>query len=258
LGFLTEKKTQLSAFNIKFKYLEQVNRKVMSMDYAILESPDGQNKKQLAYNNIDAEDLIYDNSNLNNIVNTIINILSEALGLFSYAAIILMLNPILILFLLATTLVPYYVTKHVQKLEYEYRHQWGEYGRKMNYIGYTFVNWNRLKDIILYSMIPMLLSLFWNVIEEMIQWRNKYQKKYFLGVDVVGGLLSLIRNGFAYGVLIYKVLYDGMSISDFVFYFGIVTGFSSWLSGILNSAGELNKSNLSFCDLREFLNMPDC
>ena len=48
-----------------------------------------------------------------------------------------------------------------------------------------------------------------------------------------------------------------MSIGNFILYFGVVSGFSTWLSGIVVNLNELNRIHLETCDLRDFLEMED-
>lgn len=73
----------------------------------------------------------------------------------------------------------------------------------------------------------------------------------------MSALLTLLQNSAAYGFLIYAVVAKDMSISSFVFYFGIITGFSGWLSGLLNGCADALQCSRSFCDLRLYLQLPE-
>lgn len=64
-------------------------------------------------------------------------------------------------------------------------------------------------------------------------------------------------DGLTYGFLIYLVIYKNMPLGNFVFYFGAVAGFSTWLSGIIKNINSLNTMSLEVSDLREYLEMED-
>lgn len=78
-----------------------------------------------------------------------------------------------------------------------------------------------------------------------------------MGVDVFAGLLTFIRDGAAYGFLIYCILEKGMSAADFVFYFGLISQYSSWLLGLIWHYSEVERTSLNFSDVREFLDIKD-
>ena len=51
-------------------------------------------------------------------------------------------------------------------------------------------------------------------------------------MDVFAGLLTFVRDGAAYGFLIYRILEEGMSAADFVFYFGMISQYSATNPGL--------------------------
>lgn len=78
-----------------------------------------------------------------------------------------------------------------------------------------------------------------------------------MGADAFGGLLNFARDGVAYGFLLYCIVEKGMSAADFVFYFGLISQYSSWLLGLIGHYGELQRTAFAFNDVREFLEIPD-
>src|SRR5699024_4831130 len=87
-----------------------------------------------------------------------------------------------------------------------------------------------------------------------IEKQNTY-RKYL--ANLVDGLLAFLRDGMAYGFLIYSVLYRDMAIGNFVLYFGAIGGFSNWISGIIKDINDLNRVHLDTSDLREYFDMED-
>lgn len=103
-------------------------------------------------------------------------------------------------------------------------------------------------------------SWFQEMYSIFLKRRLYFQKKaiyrrYF--ANVMDGLLILLRDGLAYGFLIYSVIYQDMTIGEFILYFGAVAGFSTWLTGIVKEFNSLNAASLVICDLRDYLEMED-
>ena len=69
-------------------------------------------------------------------------------------------------------------------------------------------------------------------------------------MDIV---LTFLKNGVAYAVLISMVLNKGISVSNFLLYFAAVSGYSAWVSGILEKVLRLHRQSLDISILREFL-----
>jgi ABC-type multidrug transport system fused ATPase/permease subunit len=99
-------------------------------------------------------------------------------------------------------------------------------------------------------------DLFKSALNERMGWVKK-QKKISYAADMGSVSLSLMRDGLAYGYLIYRMLNNGMPIAEFVLYFGIIGGFSGWLAGLIGDINSLKNMSLSICDLREFLDILD-
>ena len=70
--------------------------------------------------------------------------------------------------------------------------------------------------------------------------------------------MSLLRECTAYAYLLYLVLNHYISVADFVLYFGVITGFSIWLGGILGQINLLNRISLAVNYLRAYFEYPEC
>lgn len=78
-----------------------------------------------------------------------------------------------------------------------------------------------------------------------------------LSVSGVRAFMNLLRELAAYAYLTYLAATGRLSISDFIFYFGIITGFSSWIVNLVYSLSNLE----SCCDecqrYREYIENSD-
>ena len=66
-----------------------------------------------------------------------------------------------------------------------------------------------------------------------------------------------MRNGAAYAYLIWLTLTQGLSVAQFLLYFGAATGFAQWVGGILEKFAKLRKQCLDISTVREFLEYPE-
>lgn len=93
-------------------------------------------------------------------------------------------------------------------------------------------------------------------------WRKSYrlysdflQKKehHLLWAELADAVLSLLRNGLAYFVLISMALRGEITAAEFLLYFSAVTGFTAWVTGILQQCSTLHRQSIELSKLREFL-----
>lgn len=71
---------------------------------------------------------------------------------------------------------------------------------------------------------------------EKINAKYTHQSAAFDGVTA---LLNLFREAIAYAYLVYLVINGFLTVSDFIFYFGIITGFSNWVMGLVYSVTQI-------------------
>lgn len=69
--------------------------------------------------------------------------------------------------------------------------------------------------------------------------------------------LTAARNGIAYAYLIAMALDHGLTAARFLLYFTAVTGFATWMEGILDQCSQLHRQSIDLSMLREFLEWPE-
>lgn len=244
-------KIQWKQFFIRFKYMDMLIHKMMDADYENIENPEGQVKQEKAWNNVNNN-----NSGTQAIINIAVDFVSNVIGFISYSALLFVLSPIAFIVLFATTIANYYFMKLYRVWDYKNRDNWVRIDRKLNYINNKSGNFEQAKDIRLYGMTHWFTSSFSAILGERTKWWIKAERIGY-AVDFGSGILTLIRDGGAYAYLIYRMISQNLPVSDFVLYFGIIAGFSGLLMGVVNNINSLNSTSLNFCDMREFLDMPD-
>ncbi len=248
--------TEKYYFSLNYRYLTKLNRKVMVIDYETLESPHGQNMKNLAFGNVSPDDT-YGKSNAAILPWRLINLFSSLFGLTSYTAILLILNPLLIVVLLASSIIPYLLNQWFNKYCYERREEESAMTRKMVYTTTAKSDLKLVKDVIFYKTTDLLLAFYWKAVHGLLALRKKRARLAFFSIDVVSAILILIQNGAAYAILIHRVLIGNMDSAAFVFYFSIVTGFAGWFQSVLYNISSAQQNSRQFCDLRVYLDLPD-
>lgn len=93
-------------------------------------------------------------------------------------------------------------------------------------------------------------------------WRKSYRlysdflrkkENHLLWAELADAVLSLQRNGLAYFVLISTALRGEITAAEFLLYFSAVTGFTAWVTGILQQCSTLHRQSIELSKLREFL-----
>ena len=97
---------------------------------------------------------------------------------------------------------------------------------------------------------------FNNFADEKVNLEKQVQKKYF-NQGMFEVFLYLVRNGGGYIFLIWRMLTTNMTIGDFVFYFGAITGFVQWLDRIIICYKNITNANFLIDDFRDLIDTKD-
>lgn len=183
---------------------------------------------------------------------TLTDLLSNLIGFSIYLGLLSHIQMGLLLLILGTMVVNYFITNQVNEYGYRHREVEGEYIRQIRYIFQQSERLGAAKDIRIFGMKPWLDELRKKAMSAYFAFHDKVQGKYFLG-KIADLVLTFLRNGVAYGYLLHLVLQGHIGAMEFLLYFQAISGFSEWVSGILGSVNTLHKQSLEISVLREFL-----
>lgn len=253
LGFkrFTERYVYHHKFKMNSYYMRIIANKGMTTDYC--------NQEKEQFRKLQSESFSSCNGNysaLTQVYDTNIALLSNALGFIVYFGMLVKLSILIELFIIITTLVSYFLNKKILKWVVDNNKEKISYQQKTNYINDVSGDIKSAKDIRLYNMFVWLENVYNTNIKGLKSWYKRYTAKIFK-TTVFDGILSLMREGVAYIYLLYLVLNARISVADFVLYFGVITGFSVWLRGILGQINSLNRISLSVNYLRAYLEYPE-
>ncbi|MBQ3489942.1 MAG: ABC transporter ATP-binding protein [Clostridia bacterium] len=223
----------------------------MDCDYYKMEDPDFKMKLQKAVSITDRNDTITEK-----IFSYLKDIFSNILGLFTYSVLIWKLSPVIVLVLFATTVVLYYAGKINADWSQRNKSKWYDKDRRISYISNQLGNLDAAKDVRLYGVAGWFDDMYHTLLGERVEWSKKGEKRSFLS-KLLTATLTLLRDGLAYGILIYQIAKGGLSASEFVFYFALIGQYSHYLWGIINTYNRMYGQSLSVTDFRELMDDED-
>ncbi|MCL2498575.1 MAG: ABC transporter ATP-binding protein/permease [Symbiobacteriaceae bacterium] len=235
----------------RIRFVQMLEGKSMTMDYAIAEDPAGQRAKQKAY-----EALNGNHSGAEAVIVNLVNLLAHSTGLILYAGVVAALEIRIILLLMVGGAISIGAVRWAQSFEASRRDDLAENSRKRRYLYRSVNDYTNAKDIRLYTMAPWLDSIMGNLVDLEDAIRRSISKRY-LAADTVECAVALLRDFMAYTFLINLVLQNQIAVGDFTLLFAAIAGISGWISKITIDINLLLAASLELGFYRNFLNLQD-
>ena len=244
-------KIHWDSFGNRFKYIDIYNDKIMHMDYELLEKPQVQIQSQKALSSV-----LGDDAGTQQLFSHFVSIASNIVGLITYSTILASLNLGIVAFLFIMSIIIHFLMRSNNIWVHEHKDNWISIDRKIRYVRRKSGDFEMAKDIRLFNMSHWFADIFHKLLCERKLWWSKKERRSFY-INLIIAFLNLVRDGVAYVFLLYKAVDGSISSADFVFYFGTITLYSTWLTGIISSYSALHETSLKLSDLRDFLEMKD-
>lgn len=238
-------------FKMNAFFLRQITRKGLTTDY--------RNQEDEHFRTLQSESFASCNGNFSHYAqtyDTAVLFFTNLLGFLAFAGILVTLNPLLILFLCLTTLISFLLNRRISKWIEGSTDEKAGYERRMQYVIRTADDTRAAKDIRLYRMASWLDGVYEKNLSGLLGWYRKYTAKLF-GVSAADSALVLIREGAVYAYLLYMALNNRISAAEFVLYFNVVAGFSTWLGSLLGQITVLQRLNHALNRFRSYLEYPE-
>lgn len=187
---------------------------------------------------------------------TLTELTQNILGFVIYVLLLSSVQPLLILVILVTTGISYFVGHYVNAWCYRHREEETEYLNHMNYLSGRAGDLTIAKDIRIFGLRPWIEELYNKAMAAYTAFHNKIQTKY-IWAGIVDLVLTFLRNAVAYAYLIGLVIRNGLGVAEFLLYFSAVGGFTAWVSGILGGFHTLHRQSLDISTVRECLEYPE-
>ena len=227
-------------------------RKAMTADYENMESMEGREKFERGrgfalYGRYSDSQALYE---------IIVSLCANATGIVSYLAVLSALRPTMLLLIAVTCVGEFFLVRYTAKAELDTRKKNNPLWVRFDYLYKNAHNFSAGKDIRLYGAGDWFLLILAQLTATYTKVIGKYTRQVFT-FSAGRALLSMLREAVAYIYLIGSVLAGTMGVSDFIFYFGIVTGFAAWILGITQQLQNLDMVATECDHFRAFLEMPD-
>ena len=183
-------------------------------------------------------------------------ILQNILCFALYSTVLGVLNPWVVLVLMALSMLNILAIEKGLRFEDSMREREARHGRHWNYILSAMGNMTAAKDVRIFGMHPWLGGIRDRAVTEMEEDKKAYQRLHNWQ-QAMNGLIGLVRDVAAYGYLIYSVSTGQIGVSDFVLYFGAVTGFSGFVTGMLYQVGDLKSARNATDYFRAYMALPE-
>lgn len=178
------------------------------------------------------------------------------IGLLFFGAVLWGYSPIAVLGVAALTSLGFLSRWAANQWEFKNRDNWAPFDRKMNYIHEEAGNYRFAKDVRLFGMASWLSDLYDSFQRLRLHWADKAGKAAFLA-DAADCLLGFLREGAAYGFLLWSAVAGEIDPAAFVLYFSAVGNFSSQFLACLTEFSALHRVHLETADYRALLDYPD-
>lgn len=236
---------------LRSEIISLLNRKHTSTSYPNLLSPDFKawfNKAMdHANSNAEATEAIWV---------TWYHILSNFFCFVVYLFLLSGLNLWLVVLVLLTSALSCYANKRYYDWKYQHTEEGNDALRRLFYFSNLPRSRRYSKDIRIFGLGNWLVEL-WQEAYGLYHGFLERRSWKFLGMQLVELVMTFLRNGAAYGVLIYITLKNSLPVSQFLLYFAAISGFAQWVTGILNEFNTLQRQSQDITEVRTCLEWPE-
>ena len=240
-----------SARIIRMRYAVLAFEKNLNTDYTNIESPSGREKNKRA---MEFYRSYYSGSS--DFLDSSNQFCVSIVGVITSLALIYKVNIIMILIILATCVCEFFLLKFLNKKEKKTKDERSKIFVRFDYYYNLCRDFFAAKDIRLYGFTDYFMSAVAKIIYELERINQKFMRQN-LKVGGTRALLNLLRELVAYAYLTYLVCRGKLSVSDFIFYFGIITGFSNWILNAVYQYSNLERCCNDCAAFREFVESTD-
>lgn len=159
-------------------------------------------------------------------------------GVISSCALIYKLNTAMILLIAVTCGIQFFIQHTLTKKRRENLNAKTEPNNRFNYFYKLCKNGKSAKDIKIYGFEDYFIKALAKSLYDIEKIYAKYTHQC-IASDGISALLNAARESVAYIYLVYLVTNGRLSVSDFIFYFGIITGFSNWVISLGYSVNQI-------------------
>ena len=250
MGYLNEN-IMYGRIDVRSEIIHMINHKAFTTSYPNTKDPAVLRLQNEALNNCDSND-----EPSEHVWRTLTGLMINLFGFVVYLLLLTDVNLLLMGVVILTTVVGFFISRHINEWGYRHREERARYDKEMGYFVSKTESVKLAKDIRIFGLAPWLNAVYASSRRAFEAFIDRRERVYAWNcvVDVV---LQIARNGIAYGYLIHRALTEGMAASEFLLYFTAFTGFSNWVTGLLSEFSTLHKECLGLSVIQEYIHLPE-
>ena len=166
------------------------------------------------------------------------------------------IHPLLFAAVLVTSLINYFLNKHLVTIARSYLNDFSVQEKKLEYLRTAATDNTAAKDIRIFGLRPWLQELHSKALAAFEGLVKKHSNTWFWSL-IASVVMTFLQNGIAYAFLLHLAFSGSLSASEFLLYFTAVGTFSSGINQILNTLVALDRASLHLTTVRETLEFPE-
>ncbi|MCI9143853.1 MAG: ABC transporter ATP-binding protein [Lachnospiraceae bacterium] len=175
---------------------------------------------------------------------------------FLYSTVLGILEPWLVAFLILLSILNYGILQMKNRWQLALRKEFAQSDREIQYLNQTFEDKDMAKDARIFAMNDWLMAFRKKLFNRRTALEKKNNRRIIV-TDCLQLFLNVLRNGLAYAYLIQACLQGEISVAGFLVYFGAITGFSEFVTGIVDTYSRLKLANEDASCLRMHMELPE-
>ncbi|MCM1542793.1 MAG: ABC transporter ATP-binding protein/permease [Blautia sp.] len=240
--------------NVRFRmqYFVPIQfRKALTMDFCLLESPEGQRRAEAASvalhgNNVGVEGM------LRHLEPWLLNLI----GMLLYGAAAVRLDWRILLVLLSMTVANYLIAFRAWRFNMQTRSVADTYLQGQRYLRREGEEPANGKDIRLYQMEKWFMASHDAFVRKRDKWRRQFFGRRSLR-PVSDSVFLVARDALAYIMLVGSFLDGKIDAAGFTLTVGVISTFTNWLNQFVAAGDDWRYETLEVDDLRDFLEQED-
>lgn len=243
-----ETATRIPRINVRMRVLEAINLKSLVTAYPNCDNPELKKLQAKAIN--EAND---NRKSSEYIWTTLTNLMFYVGGFLIYFIMLSDIDTVLILVTMITSALSFVFNQKSIQLQNQDEEEIEKNWWKLWYLRKRTESIEAAKDIRVFGLSDWIRELYESVLRLQTSLIVKREKRVMV-VNVIDVLLRFLQNGIAYLYLLKMAIDGNVSASQFLLYFNAITGFTAWMSGILEECSTLYRHSQGLGSVLAYLN----
>lgn len=231
-------------------YMKKYFHKIMDVDYELLEDEEYRKVESNAWGTARY------GQGVSEAVMAFPGFAAGFVGVIFYGILLAKKSALLLFTVMLTLGLSLWILSFVRKKHAQYYGKIQQYSKKEAYITAQSMDGAAGKDIRIYQMLDWFLKKYEESLDE-IDRIFVIIHNWYLFRGISSAVLELLRDGLAFGLLVWFLVTGKISAADFVFYIGLVSGFSLYFEDMIRKMMRFNNMSTSISYMREFLETED-